>query len=171
MHSASLPNLDLSRLYRTAINVPAIRIPLAVALTAVGVLAVHHGLDDYSQSRGFALIWLGVCSLLLAMGVLEDQRESAVGPVLRAICAVADRSEGIFTVERVVAEIPTATVAHVERVIADLEARSRVTWEWTADGACVLWRLPGYANARVAGTDTKLGSHPGSMTAAANRLP
>lgn len=140
---------------------------LAMVLSAY---CASRAMSAYGGARIFALSIVCVCAAAVAISIVFEDQSANDESVIRAICRVADRANGVFTIERVIADLPGANIALVERVVASLEARARVTWTMNDEGV-VLWSLPGHANAREAVTETARGSSPASSTIAASLLP
>ena len=161
-----MPVVELTRILRHE-GVRAVGACCAFVLAAY---CASKAVNAYGGTRIFLLTIGCVCAASFALSLVFDEDAVNDENVIRAICRVADRSNGIFTIERVVAELPGATVANVERVVGSLESRARVTWTMNDEGV-VLWSLPGHANAREAATDRVRVSSPGSRTIAARRLP
>lgn len=115
---------------------------LFVACLASGSAAISLALRAYSDAMRAVFLMASVSCFVKAYSVIFDSESSSDEAILRAIRAVADRSAGIFTVERVAAELRGVSVPRVERIIGDLERRSRITWQMTDDGI-ILYHLPG----------------------------
>lgn len=157
---------ELARVFRH----DAVRGVGAFLAFLVAAYCASKAVNAYGGTRIFALSITCAFAATAAISLVFDEQTVNDESVIRAICRVADRANGVFTIERVVAELPGAKVAFVERVVASLEARARVTWTMNDEGV-VLWSLPGHANAREASTETARVSSPASSTIAASLLP
>ncbi len=113
-----------------------------IGCVASGSAAISWSLRTYSDTMRVVFFLVSMSCFMKAYSVIADDESSSDEAVLRAIRIVADRSAGIFTVERVAAELRGVSVTRVERIIRDLERRSRITWQMTEEGI-VLYTLPG----------------------------
>lgn len=115
---------------------------MSIACAASGSVAISVALRSYSDTVRFVFFAMALSCLAKAYSVVIDEEATSDAAILRAIRSVADGSDSIFTVERVVAELRGVSVQRVERIILDLERRSRITWQMTDDGV-ILYQLPG----------------------------